>query len=69
MNPIPRHDTWADGIGAGLRGHGTGYVAPRYEQGRWFARLAVKLLLGAGVIVAVATLVHLTVAMFQGVQA
>ena len=64
-NPNPRYHTWL----VNQRGHGTGYVAPRYEQGRWFAGFLLKLLLGVGVIVAVAVLVHLTVAMFAGVQA
>ena len=65
-NPNPRYHTWD----VNLHKPGTSYVAsPRYEQGRWFARLMLKLLLGVGVIVAVAVLVHLTVAMFAGVQA
>ena len=47
---------------------GTCYTSVRYDQGRWFARFVIKLLLATGGTIALATLVYLTIALFKGVQ-
>ena len=69
-NPQDDREAW---FGGDLRQRGfknLKAVPPpvRYRQGRWFARLLLKLVRAMVVIVVLAVLVGLTIALFAGVQ-